>query len=338
MIRTIVLMIVINILFMATVFAENPAAEKYRAMIRSGNYHIVYHHEYSEKTAKMMEKLPKEEKAPTEYTEIDALNGQTMIWKNRKVDTLDTAMHARSVKELYSDKIEYAHALHKDGKYYSFESNKKAYMMTDDDYKAYQKNGMKMSMGMSNMQRKQMKNVDPLKLMKQTKNRKSSYEKTTALDKIRIALYPMLLLTDPVPMEKINELNARVLKGEPVDMEQYGNIERNNIVFQGSSTETIDGIVYDVDTYAEKGMQGSSGGGLEGPKFKEVTHYSRIYYKDGNIYKITGGLFDNGIIFKEFTSDVPADRLNVPQGCKVYRAGLGDLDSLTGKEVLVEEY
>lgn len=34
MIRTIVLMIVINVLFMATAFAENPAAEKYRAMIR----------------------------------------------------------------------------------------------------------------------------------------------------------------------------------------------------------------------------------------------------------------------------------------------------------------
>lgn len=327
MIRTIVLMIVINVLFMTTVFAENPAAEKYRAMIRSGNYHIVYQHEYGEKMTKMMGKLSGEKKLPTKYTEIDALNGQMMIWTNYD-----------SKNDKYVAENSYAQALHKDGKYYSFESNKKAYMMTDDDYKAYQKNGMKMSMGISNMQRAQMKNVDPLKLMKQAKNIKSSYEKTTAPDKIRIALYPMLLLRDPVPMEKINELNAKVLKGEPVDMEQYGNIERNNIVFQGSSTETIDGIAYDVDTYAEKVMQGSSGGGLEGPKFKEVTNYSRIYYKDGNIYKIKGGRFDDGIIFKEFTADVPADRLNVPQGCKVYRAGLGDLDSLTGKEVLVEEY
>lgn len=327
MVRIVVLTLAINILFMATVFAENPAAEKYRAMIRSGNYHIVYQHEYAKEMAKMMATLPREKKSPTKYIEIDALNGQMMIWTNYD-----------SKNDKYAPENSYAQALHKNGKYYSFENNKKAYMMTDDDYKEYQKNGMKTSMGMSGWQRENMKNIDVFKSMKQAKKIKSSYEKTTAPETIRIALYQMLLLTDPIPMEKINELNAKVLRGEPVDMNAYGNIERNNLVYQESSTETIDGVAYDVDIYAEQGMMGSSRGGLEGTKFKEVTHYSRIYYRDGNIYKIEGGFLDNGIIFKEFTADVPADRLNVPQGCKVYRAGLGDLDSLTGKEVLVEEY
>lgn len=327
MVRIILLTLVMNILFMNMVFAENPAAEKYRAMIRSGNYHIVYQQEYGKEMAKMMAKLPKEKKSPTKYTEIDALNGQMMIWTNYD-----------SKNDKYAPENSYAQALHKNGKYYSFESNKKAYMMTDDDYKEYQKNGMKTSMGMSSWQRENMKNADVFKLMKQAKNLKSSYEKTTAPETIRIALYQMLLLTDPIPMEKINELNAKILRGEAVDAKEYGDPRRINMVYQGSSTETIDGVAYDVDTYAEKGMEGSSGAGLGGLEFKEVTYYSRIYYEDGNIYKIEDDFMGMEIVFKEFSNSVSPDRLHVPQGCKVYRAGLGDLDSLTGKEVLVEEY
>lgn len=324
MMRIIVLALMMNILFMNMVFAENPAAEKYRAMIRSGNYHIVYQQEYGKKMGIMMEFVPAEEKSPAKYTEIDAANGQTMIWMNRKTET--SAYGA--VKERYSDELNYAAALYRDGKYYSFENNKKAYVITEEDYKEYRKNAMNNLANTLSEMRKQDFNWD--KAMREAK--------INAPDKIYRALNPLLLLTDPTPIEKINELNAKILGGDDVDMKEYGDPRRINMVYQGSSTETIDGVAYDVDTYAEKGMEGSSGAGLGGLEFKEVTYYSRIYYKGGNIYKIEDDFMGMEIVFKEFSNNVPADRLHVPQGCKVYRAGLGDLDSLTGKEVLVEEY
>lgn len=313
MIRTIVLMIVINVLFMATVFAENPAAEKYRAMIRSGNYHIVYEvvakddiSKYDEKTAKLMKRIEeyKEKHMPKDYTEIDALNGNTMIWGS----------YAKGGNG--SNKIEYAKALHKDGKYYSFESNKKAYVISEEEYRDYQKNA---ASGLTNP-------------------KESMYiaTRTTATHEINGYLGKFMIFKDPIPRE---ELDARLMRGEEIPNDAY---MRNDIKYKESSIETIDGVTYDVDTYEEKhtGVL-TSGGGLEGLVPQDLCYYTRVYYKDGNIYKIqddqgNGMVFDT--FFKEFTADVPADRLNVPQGCKVYKVSFGDLNSLTGKDVLAEEY
>ena len=41
---------------------------------------------------------------------------------------------------------------------------------------------------------------------------------------------------------------------------------------------------------------------------------------------------------KKITQELPENALKIPDGCKVYAAGIGDMDDLLDKQVLVEDY
>ena len=68
-------------------------------------------------------------------------------------------------------------------------------------------------------------------------------------------------------------------------------------------------------------------------------------YKDGELVLIKKVLKRNGteypmgeVIVKKITSEVPVEMFNIPQGCKVYAVGIGDMNDLIEQPVLVEEY
>lgn len=74
--------------------------------------------------------------------------------------------------------------------------------------------------------------------------------------------------------------------------------------------------------------------------------YYMYYDKDGNLkqietkVKVAGGeeIKTDLIQVRKITGELPADALKIPEGCKVYAAGTGDMDDLLDRDVLVEDY
>lgn len=71
-----------------------------------------------------------------------------------------------------------------------------------------------------------------------------------------------------------------------------------------------------------------------------------FYYLQGELKFIKTSLFDsmngerivNDIEIKKLTQEIPDNIIKIPSGCKVYAAGIGDMDDLLDKKVLVEDY
>lgn len=71
-----------------------------------------------------------------------------------------------------------------------------------------------------------------------------------------------------------------------------------------------------------------------------------FYYNEGELKYIKTFMYDSEageqeiqtIDIKKITQELPENILKIPTGCKVYAAGVGDMNDLLDKPVLVEEY
>ena len=71
-----------------------------------------------------------------------------------------------------------------------------------------------------------------------------------------------------------------------------------------------------------------------------------MYYKEGALQQIKTFIkygnneeqLINTMKLKQITGELPENTLKIPDGCKVYAAGIGDMDDLLEKQVLVEDY
>lgn len=109
------------------------------------------------------------------------------------------------------------------------------------------------------------------------------------------------------------------------------------VSFTGSMKRTIDKKEYDCDKYVLP-LRSQTGNVLA-----EIDYY--YSYENGKLAYIEKVLVNKGqeyssvkVKIKEISNVVPADVFNIPQGCKVYAVGIGDMNDLINKPVLVEEY
>lgn len=71
-----------------------------------------------------------------------------------------------------------------------------------------------------------------------------------------------------------------------------------------------------------------------------------FYYKEGALQEIKTYIKANNskeqplgtMKIKKITQEMPASALKIPNGCKIYAAGIGDMNDLLDKKVLIEEY
>lgn len=97
-------------------------------------------------------------------------------------------------------------------------------------------------------------------------------------------------------------------------------------------------VVLDYDKYSST-VQSKTGGVL----FEKLFY---MYYKDGELTSIktfakTPGNEEvpiNTMKVKKITQEMPEGALTIPKGCKVYAAGIGDMNDLLDQPVLVEDY
>lgn len=108
--------------------------------------------------------------------------------------------------------------------------------------------------------------------------------------------------------------------------------------YENSVTKEIDGKRYEVDTYLS---QAKSVGGK--------TFYSTEYlmcYKDGELERIIVNVLSDGLepvesnkyIIYKISGELPENIMQLPEGCQVFSAGMGDMNDLIGMPVLIEKY
>lgn len=107
-------------------------------------------------------------------------------------------------------------------------------------------------------------------------------------------------------------------------------------VGSGQTTDSKAPLEYDKYSSVEKNKNG-------GVLFEKIFY---MYYKDGELQSIKtfikSGNADEQLVntmkIKKLTRELPENVLKIPDGCKVYAAGIGDMDDLLDKQVLVEDY
>lgn len=109
------------------------------------------------------------------------------------------------------------------------------------------------------------------------------------------------------------------------------------VSFVGSMKRTVDKKEYDCDKYVLPLRSGT------GTVLAEIDYY--YCYEKGKLAYIEKVLVNKGqeyssikVKIKEISNVAPAEVFNIPQGCKVYAVGTGDMNDLINKPVLVEEY
>lgn len=107
-------------------------------------------------------------------------------------------------------------------------------------------------------------------------------------------------------------------------------------VESGTKADDDKQIPYDKYAYEVKGQNGQN--------IYSVVYY--VYYKEGVLKQIESYLIQNGqteelletVKIKKLTGEIPKNAVKIPKGCKVYAAGMGDMNDLLEKPVLVETY
>lgn len=249
-----------------TALAEHPAANKYRSIIQSGNFVIEYGDAYLTKTIA----AHKDMRMERSFYKVKGGGGLVGI---------PLGIGGGSKKKDYPD------TLYRDGKYYKFESKKKATMATWNQLND--------------------PCIDPAGGWNYAKYTLAVPEEFFALCNY-----------DPFRYESGVMVAPR---------------------YVGSSKEMIDKTEYDCDKYTVA-MRSQTGAIMAETNY----HY---YYNDGELIFIKKNLKRNGteypmsdIMVKKITSEVPVEMFNIPQGCKVYAVGVGDMNDLIEQPLLVEEY
>ena len=108
--------------------------------------------------------------------------------------------------------------------------------------------------------------------------------------------------------------------------------------FIGSGQTKGAKVVLDYDKYSL--TVPNKGGGV---LFEKLFY---MYYKEGELQSIKTFAKTNGneeipintMKVKKITQELPENALTIPKGCKVYAAGIGDMNDLLEQPVLVEDY
>lgn len=108
--------------------------------------------------------------------------------------------------------------------------------------------------------------------------------------------------------------------------------------YESSGMKEINGKQYEVDTYLS---QTKSVGG----KVFYSTQYL-MCYKEGELDKIVVNLLTDGLepieinsyMIYKISGELPENIMQLPEGCQVFRAGMGDMNDLIGMPVLIEKY
>ena len=110
-----------------------------------------------------------------------------------------------------------------------------------------------------------------------------------------------------------------------------------NFAYDGSGKKVVAKQEYVCDKYTLP-LKSQAGNTLA-----ELCYYY-CYDKDKLVYIEKAMLEDSKeyilsrVKIKQFSNDVPGELFAMPKGCKVYAVGIGDMDDLLNKPVLVEEY
>ncbi len=244
-----------------TAFAEQPAANKYRTILQSGNFLIEYGDAYFTKT-------------------IAAQN-------NMRIERSSYKFKGGGMVGIPggSGKKDYPDTLYRDGKYYKFQSKKKATMANRNQLN------------------------DP------------------CIDPAGGWNYAQYSLAIPEEFFALCNYDPFRYESDVMVAPKY----------VSSGKEMVDKIEYDCDKYTVA-MRSQTGAIMA-----ETNYY--YYYKDGELALIKKILKRNGteypmgeVMVKKITSEVPVEMFNIPQGCKVYAVGVGDMNDLIEQPILVEEY
>lgn len=122
---------------------------------------------------------------------------------------------------------------------------------------------------------------------------------------------------------------------DPFYQEVYGGARP---VFVESGKKKIKDIEYDYDKYSMN-IYALAGNVLQ-------ARYYYAYYLNGELKSLASCFADNKgkeylsneIMIKRLQAEVPPNTIYIPKGCKIYAAGIGDMNDLIEKPVLVEEY
>ncbi len=247
-----------------TAFAEHLTANKYRAVLQSGNFLIEYGDAYFTKT-------------------IAAAKDMRMERSSYKVK--GGGMIGIPIGIGGSGKKDYPDTLYKDGKYYKFASKKKATVATWNQL--------------------QDPSIDPAGGWNYAQYALAVPEEFFALCHYDPFRYESDVMVAPK--------------------------------FVGSNKEMIGKKEYDCDKYVVA-MRSQTGAVMS------ETNYL-YYYDDGELIFVKKIFKRNGteypmseFLVKKITNEVPAEMFNIPQGCKVYAVGVGDMNDLIEQPILVEEY
>lgn len=244
-----------------TAFAEQPAANKYRTILQSGNFLIEYGDAYFTKTIAAQNNMRMERSS---YK----FKGGGMV-----------GIPSGSGKKDYPD------TLYRDGKYYKFQSKKKATMANRNQLN------------------------DP------------------CIDPSGGWNYAQYSLA--IPEEFFALCNY-----DPFRYESDVMVAPN---FVGSSKEVVEKKEYDCDKYVVA-MRSQTGAVMSETNYLyyydngELIFIKKIFKQNGTEYPM------NEFIVKKITNEVPSEIFNIPQGCKVYAVGIGDMNDLIEQPILVEEY
>lgn len=153
-------------------------------------------------------------------------------------------------------------------------------------------------------------------------------------------------LSDPNldPMENWNTVKQKLALPEelqifaPKDMFAELMTGTNMPVFEESGSASIKGKEYLYDKYISQTKS------ITGKVLMEKNYF--MYYLDNELKFIktylrqANGLEQqiNDIEVKKLTSELPENILKIPEGCKVYAAGIGDMNDLLDQPVQVEAY
>lgn len=117
----------------------------------------------------------------------------------------------------------------------------------------------------------------------------------------------------------------------------FTNYQIPTFVESGTVTKGKNELPFDKYTSPVKGKTG---------KVLAEKFFYMYYDKDGNLKRIKTTYKEPGkdevtageIKVRKITGELSESALQIPKGCKVYAAGIGDMNDLLDKEVLVEDY
>lgn len=259
----------------ASAFAEQQEAAKYRDILQSGKFYVEYELNYAKKI------LAVQDNKRMDYT-IYKSKGNPYAGMGLAMINPFLALGSLFIKNESKVPTAYYEA----GKFYQFDSKKKAHMAIWNQLND--------------------PNLNPMEGWNAVKQ--------------KLALPTELAIFAP------NDMFA----------ENYAGVATPKFVESGNAS--IDGKTYVYDKYSSN-ILSHSGKVLIGNNYYfyygegELKHINTFTYSDSS-----GEVLLRSIDIKKITQELPENILKIPEGCKVYAAGIGDMNDLIEKPVLVEEY